>query len=93
MFAQNLAYGFYTKDQADPRLDVGVIEATEILEDGSLVLGAAVGSAPEVIEHSKRLIVEVNTAIPSFKGRHDIVMNRMPPHREVGSLAPGLMII
>lgn len=37
-------------DRPTNKLDVVVVEATDILEDGSIVLGASVGATPELIQ-------------------------------------------
>ncbi|KAL9654202.1 hypothetical protein ABK040_000784 [Willaertia magna] len=54
-------------------LDVTIIEATEIMEDGSIVLGASVGATPELIQIADKVIIEVNTKLPSFYGLHDVL--------------------
>ena len=35
----------------------------------------------EIVKIAEKIILEVNTAIPSFEGLHDIVMLDLPPHR------------
>ena len=42
--------GFYTKDRPNNKIDVAVVEATEIKEDGSIVPGASVGATPELLQ-------------------------------------------
>lgn len=59
-----------------------VVEATDIKEDGSIVPGASVGATPELIQMANKVIVEVNTALPSFEGLHDITMTDLPPNRK-----------
>ncbi|GAA5832285.1 hypothetical protein JCM3766R1_002364 [Sporobolomyces carnicolor] len=86
MFPQNLTYGFYSRnkthgDRTKP-LDWAIVEATEILEDGSIVPGASVGATPEILQSAERIIIEVNTALPSMKGLHDINQSFLPPHRQ-----------
>ncbi|KAF7552790.1 hypothetical protein G7Z17_g4089 [Cylindrodendrum hubeiense] len=81
MFPTDLVYGFYTKDRENKNLDVTVIEASEILEDGSVILGASIGATPELVQMADKIIIEVNTAIPSFKGLHDITYTDLPPYR------------
>ncbi|GAA5905466.1 hypothetical protein JCM6882_003169 [Rhodosporidiobolus microsporus] len=85
MFAQDLTYGYYSlnKKHGDPRkpLDWAIVEATEILDDGSIVPGASVGATPEILQTAEKIIIEVNTALPSFKGLHDINQSFLPPHR------------
>jgi len=84
MFPQNLVYGFYTKDSPNQKhpVNYAIIEATEIKPDGSLILAASVGATPEILEMADKIIIEVNTALPSFDGIHDIVHIANPPHRE-----------
>ncbi|KAH3901803.1 Acetyl-CoA hydrolase [Saccharomycodes ludwigii] len=83
MFPQDLTYGFYTKDRNDGKiLDYSIIEATAIKEDGSIVPGPSVGGSPEFISVSDKVIIELNTATPSFEGLHDIDMPVNPPFRK-----------
>ncbi|KAI9275735.1 acetyl-CoA hydrolase [Phascolomyces articulosus] len=82
MFPQDLVYGFYTKDkEGSKNLDIAIVEATAIQEDGSVILGASVGASPELLQMADKIIIEVNTSIPSFEGLHDITMCRQPPSR------------
>lgn len=83
MFAQDLGYGFYTKDSPSGRLDLALIEVTAITEDGGLILGTSCGVVPEILMMADRIILEVNTSMPSLEGIHDIVVNKNPPNREV----------
>ncbi|KAK3386633.1 hypothetical protein B0H63DRAFT_139242 [Podospora didyma] len=82
MFPSDLVYGFYTKDKPSKKLDVVIVEATEIKADGSIVPGASVGATPELIQMADKIIIEVNTALPSFDGLHDITMCDLPPKRK-----------
>lgn len=82
MFPQDLTYGFYTKNKSNDLLDYTIIEATAITEDGSIVPGPAVGGSPEMLSVSDKIIIEVNTATPSFEGIHDIDLPINPPHRQ-----------
>lgn len=75
--------GFYTKDKPDnDKLDIVIVEATAITEDGWIVPGASVGATPELLQMADKIIIEVNTRIPSFEGLHDINMCSLPPYRE-----------
>lgn len=75
--------GYYTKDKKDnDKLDIVIVEATAITEDGWIVPGASVGATPELIQMADKIIIEVNTRIPSFEGLHDITMSSLPPHRK-----------
>jgi acetyl-CoA hydrolase len=82
MFPQDLTYGFYTREKSNDLLDFSIIEATAITEDGSIVPGPAVGGTPEMVSVSDKIIIEVNTATPSFEGVHDIDMPVNPPFRQ-----------
>lgn len=83
MFPQDLTYGYYTRDRTDNKiLDYTIIEATAIKEDGSIVPGPSVGGSPEFLSVSDKIIIEVNTATPSFEGLHDIDMPVNPPYRQ-----------
>lgn len=95
MFPQDLQWGFYSANGCDG-IDVALIEASEILDDGNIILGGAVGSAQEICSIAKKIIIEVNTATPSFKGCHDIIAPWKPPgkplnicnvHDRVGSIS------
>ncbi|CZR59587.1 acetyl-CoA hydrolase [Phialocephala subalpina] len=82
MFPVDLVYGFYTKDRPNKKLDVVIVEASAITEDGGIVPGASVGASPELIQMADKIIIEVNTAIPNMQGLHDITMTQLPPHRK-----------
>jgi len=82
MFAQDLAYGFYTKDSPSGRIDIAIIEVSAITEDCGLVLTSSCGVVPELMAMCDKIILEVNTGEPSFEGMHDIVMCQNPPHRQ-----------
>ncbi|EQB59332.1 Acetyl-CoA hydrolase [Colletotrichum fructicola] len=81
-FPVDLVYGFYTKDRPNKGIDVAIVEATDIKEDGSIVPGASVGATPELVQLADKIIIEVNTSLPSFEGLHDITMTDLPPRRK-----------
>ena len=83
LFAQDLGYGFYTKDSETGKLDLAIIEVSAITEDGGLVPTTSCGVIPEILMQCDRVIVEVNTGQPSFEGIHDLVSCKNPPNREV----------
>lgn len=58
------------------------MEASAITEDGGIIPGASVGASPELIQMAEKIIIEVNTAAPSFEGLHDITMTDLPPRRK-----------
>lgn len=86
MFPQDLTYGYYSLKRQGGEdgkmLDWAIVEATEILPDGSIVPGASVGATPEILQTAEKIIIEVNTSLPSFKGLHDISPSHLPPHRQ-----------
>lgn len=52
----DLVYGFYTKDRPDnKKLDVVIVEATAITEDGGIIPGASVGASPELIQMADKV--------------------------------------
>lgn len=85
MVPQDMTYGFYTSHRPEGKrnsIDFALIEATAINPNGELVLGPSVGAAPELAQYAEKVIVEVNTDLPSFEGIHDINFVAAPPHRE-----------
>ncbi|XBW36116.1 hypothetical protein QEN19_001692 [Hanseniaspora menglaensis] len=93
LFPQELLYGFYKKDITlpDPNktdelpsnvLDIVVIEATGIDEDGGIILGPSVGATPEFLAGAEKVIIEINTTLKEMKGLHDLVLQKNPPFRQ-----------
>src|SRR5690242_20575477 len=82
LFAQDLGYGFYTKDSESGKIDIAIIEVSAVTEDCGLVLTSSCGVVPELMGICDKIILEVNTGEPSFEGMHDIVMCANPPHRQ-----------
>nr|WP_317630603.1 succinate CoA transferase [uncultured Flavobacterium sp.] len=55
------------------KIDIAVLEVTEILEDGSLVPTTSIGNNIEIANSADKIILEINTAVPtSIRGVHDI---------------------
>lgn len=74
--AQDLRYGFYGN------LDVAIVEASDITDDGEIVPTSAVGILPTICRLADRIIVELNECYPaSIRGIHDIMELQDPPHR------------
>lgn len=82
MFAQDFGYGFYTMDNAD-KIDIGIIEASCITEDGGIVPTLAVGIVSEIVARAEKIIIEINTTFPSLEGIHDCVGVTLPPNKKV----------
>ena len=75
-FGQQVNYGFFGD------VDVCIVEAVAITEEGNIILGPGVGNTPVFAKHAKQIIVEVNTAQPlEFEGMHDIYIQPKPPYR------------
>jgi len=73
MFARNLLFGFYGD------LDLAVVEVSRIRPDGSVILSSSVGISAESLAMAKKIILEVNTAIPDYTGFHDIALPAVHP--------------
>jgi acetyl-CoA hydrolase len=82
LFAQDLVYGFYTPEIGG-KLDIAIIEASAITEDGHIVPTGSVGASPEIIQIADKIIVEINTSFNSLEGIHDIVLADLPPNKKV----------
>ena len=66
------------------QLDVAVVEATAITEEGHLVPSSSVGNNKTWIDRAEQVIVEVNTRHPeALEGMHDVYYGTaLPPHRK-----------
>ncbi len=74
--SQSLRYGFLGK------MNIGIIEAVEISENGEILLGPGVGMAPTVCELADKLIIECNHHDnDKMRGMHDIYTPLDPPYR------------
>ena len=77
MVAQNARYGFYGPIQ------VAIIEAAAITEEGHLIPTTAVGCSQTWIDLADKVIVELNLRQPAeLEGFHDIYRLADPPHRQ-----------
>ena len=74
---QLVKYGFLGK------MDVAIVEAVAITEDGGIVPSTSIGNAATFVECADKVIVEINTSQPlELEGVHDIYLPKAPPHRE-----------
>ena len=65
-----------------PKIDIAVLEATLIEEDGSIVPTTSVGNSAAFAALANHIIIEVNQAIPfSICGVHDLFSTGEYPHR------------
>ncbi len=60
-------------------IDVAVIEATGITEEGGIVPSLSVDASMAMVHASRKVIVEINTAKPELMGLHDLYL---PIHGE-----------
>ncbi|MDR2036888.1 MAG: succinate CoA transferase, partial [Bacteroidales bacterium] len=74
--AQDLRYGFYGN------VDIAIIEASGITEDGKIVPTCGVGITPTIARMAKIVIVELNKWHPEgLRGIHDLLDLQDPPYR------------
>ena len=74
---QWVKYGFFGE------MDIAIVEAVAITEDGNIVPSTSVGNSNVFVECAKKVIVEINTSQPvELEGIHDIYNVDTPPNRE-----------
>ena len=62
-------------------VDVAIIEATAIDENGNIIPTTSVGTSNIYAECAKQVIIEVNTYVPAcMEGVHDVYSPARPPH-------------
>lgn len=62
-------------------IDVAVVEALEITEEGHIIPTSSIGMVPHLLDRAKKVIVEVNEAQPqALKGLHDVYMPAANPY-------------
>lgn len=81
---QYMRYGFL------PKVDVAIIEACDLKENGEITVTTAVGAIPTYSRLADKIIVEINAYHPkALLGFHDIYEPADPPHRkEIPVLTP-----
>ncbi len=74
--AQKLRYGTFGD------IDVAIIEAARVSDNGEILLGTGVGMTPTIAKMAKKIIIELNEAIPeTVEGLHDLYLPLDPPYR------------
>lgn len=64
-------------------IDIALVEAVAIREDGGIVPSTSVGISNVIVEMADKVIVEINTSQPlSLEGFHDIYSPENPPNRK-----------
>jgi succinyl-CoA:acetate CoA-transferase len=65
-----------------PKIDIAILEATLIKEDGNIIPTTSVGNSAAFAALANKIIIEVNTAVPlSVCGIHDIFSHGDYPNR------------
>lgn len=65
-------------------IDVAIVEAVAITEEGHIIPSTSVGATPAYVEMAKMVIVEINTSQPlELEGMHDIYTSQSPPVRSL----------
>ena len=82
--AQGLRYGFFGK------VDVAIIEAADVTEEGEIVLTDGVGISPTICRLADKILVELNRYHPKeIRGMHDLYEPNDPPlRREIPVYTP-----
>ena len=63
-------------------IDVAVVEATAITEDGHVVPTMSVGNTPTFVKYADKIIIEMSgTGYSELEGIHDIYIPEDPPYR------------
>ena len=74
--AQEARYGFIG------HIDYAIIEASDINEDGEIILGTGAGNTPTWAMLADKIFIELNEALPKeLRGMHDLYMPADPPYR------------
>ncbi|MEY8001831.1 acetyl-CoA hydrolase/transferase family protein [Clostridium sp. Mt-5] len=77
MSPQMVDYGFMGK------IDVAIVEAVGITEEGYIIPTTSVGNAPTYVRDADIVIVEINESQPvSLIGMHDVYVPEKPPFRQ-----------
>ena len=62
-------------------IDVAIVEAVDVTEDGRIYLTTSSGMSPTFIHYAWKVYIELNEHHPlELKGFHDIYMPELPPH-------------
>ena len=64
------------------KIDVAIIEATDVTYDGRVYLTTGIGNAPTFLKKADKVIIELNAYhSPRLREMADIVVLPPPPHR------------
>ena len=74
--AQKIRQGTYGN------IDVAIIEAQSVSDEGEIILGTGVGNIPTLAALADKIIIEINDQIPAeIRGLHDNYIPLDPPYR------------
>ncbi|KGG81312.1 acetyl-CoA hydrolase [Caloranaerobacter azorensis H53214] len=74
---QYAKYGFLGK------IDIAIIEAVAITEEGHIIPSTSIGCSPTFVQMAEKVIVEINTSQPlDLEGMADIYIPDNPPNRK-----------
>jgi succinyl-CoA:acetate CoA-transferase len=74
----------HLKNGVFPAIDIAVIEAACIQQDGSIVPTTSVGNSAVFASLAQKIIIEINTAVPvSIEGIHDIFSTGNYPDKAI----------
>lgn len=63
------------------KIDIAIIEAVAITEEGHIIPSTSIGASPTYVEMAEKVIVEINTSQPlELEGMADIYMIEKPPY-------------
>lgn len=66
-----------------PGIDIAIVEAAAIREDGSIVPTTSVGNTASFVQQARQIIIELNVAMPlELEGLHDIYVPGERPDRQ-----------
>ena len=69
------------------KVDIAIVEACAITEEGHIVPTTSVGNAASFVQSADKVIIELNVSQPlALEGMHDVFIPNEPPYREVLSV-------
>lgn len=71
----------YTKLGFLGKIDIAIIEAVAITEEGHIIPSTSIGTSPTYVEMADKVIIEINTSQPlELEGMADIYIPKNPPY-------------
>ena len=82
---------YWIKNGYFGKIDLAVVEAAAIDENGNIIPTMAVGCSDALVQCAEKIIVEINTCIPTeIEGLHDIyIPRRIPNTQPIPIVTPG----